>query len=345
MKVIHRLGVARASAVAVVLGAAGPALAADLTVSSYGGIFETTVRQCFVEPFEKETGKTAALVLGQPTQWVNQILATPTKPPIDVLISNATFTFLARDKGALEKVEQKNVPALKDVPKEMVDMLDGYGAVMDFGILGLTYDKRRIKNPPKTYREFIDRTIKGEWKAALPGASYAGMPYYVIWGFAEMLGGGLDNVDPAFEAIKRMKASGNLTFWTSSTDFLNQLQSGEFEIGMFFDGRTFAFMDEGADWVGFVNPAPGSVMGPTTISKVTNGSPLAWKFIDIVMSPAPQTCFAEKMQYGIVNTKAQPSPKTAERLVKWNETRVPPYDTIGSYIPKWLERWNKEIGG
>lgn len=345
MSMVRRLNVAGLTAAAFMVAGTGTGTAADLTVSSYGGIFETTMRECFVAPFEKETGKSVALVLGQPTQWVNQILATPAKPPIDVLISNATFTFLARDKKALDKVSESNIPSLKDVPKQMVDMLDGYGAVMDFGILGLTYDKRRIKNPPKTFQEFIDRTIKGEWKAALPNAAYSGTPYYVIWGFADMLGGGLDNVDPAFDAIKRMKASGNLTFWTSSTDFLNQLQSGEFEIGMYFDGRTFAFMDEGADWVGFVNPAPGSVMGPTTISKVTNGSPLAWRFIDIVLAPQPQACFAEKMQYGIVNTKAQPSPKTAARLVKWNETRLPPYETLGDYIPKWLERWNKEIGG
>jgi len=333
------------AAAAMALGAAAPAMATDLVVSSYGGIFETTVRECYVAPFEKETGKKVSVVLGQPTQWVNQVIASPAKPPIDVLILNATFVFLGRDKGILEKVSAGPLPALKDVPQAMIDMLDGYGVVTNFGILGLTYDKRRIKNPPKTYQEFIDRTLKGEWKASIPGAAYSGMPYYVIWGFADMLGGNLDNVDPAFDAIKKMKASGNLSFWTSSTDFLNQLQSGEFEIGLFFDGRTFAYMDEGADWVGFVNPEPGSVMGPTTISKVVNGSPLAWKFIDVAMSPGPQSCFAEKMQYPVINQKAQPSEKVAQRLVKWNETRIPPYEKINTYLPKWLERWNKEIGG
>ncbi|HTY65780.1 MAG TPA: extracellular solute-binding protein [Alphaproteobacteria bacterium] len=342
---LQRHKLAGAAALAAMWAILSPAVAADLTVSTYGGIFETTVRECFVKPFEAETGKSVALVLGQPTQWVNQILATPASPPIDVLISNATFTFQARDKKALEKFSEDKIPNLKDVPRPMVDMLDGYGSVMDFGILGLTYDKRRVKNPPKSFQEFIDRTIKGEWKAAIPGAGYAGMPYYVIWGFADMLGGGIDNVDPAFDAIKRMKASGNLSFWSGSTDFVSQLQSGEFDIGMFFDGRTFASIDEGADWLGFVNPAPGSVMGPTTISKVANGSPLGWKFIDVALAPQPQACFADKMQYGIVNMKARPDPKVAARLVKWNETRVPPYETIGSHIAGWLERWNKEIGG
>src|SRR3546814_915334 len=197
-------------------------------------------------------------------------MASPDDPPIDVLILNAAFTFLALENDLLDKFSSEKVPSLADVPPEMVDMFKGYSSVMDFGILGLTYDKRRIENPPKSFQEFIDRTLKGEWVAALPGSSYSGTPYYVIWGFADMLGGGIDNVDPAFDVIKKMKDSGNLVFWNSSTDFLNMLQSGEFDIGMYFDGRTFAYMKEGADWVGFVNPEPGSVMGPTTISKVAN---------------------------------------------------------------------------
>jgi putative spermidine/putrescine transport system substrate-binding protein len=326
------------------IASSGTVGAADLTISAYGGIFETTVRECFVVPFEKKTGKSVAVVLGQPAQWVNQVLANPAKPPIDVLILNSTFTFTAREGKGLEKMTVEKVPALADVPKSMVDMFDGYAAVMDFGILGLTYDTRRIKNPPKSYQEFIDRTLKGEWKAGLPGGGYPGMPYYLIWGFADMLGGGIDNVDPAFDVIKKLKDSRNVVFWNNTTDFLNQLQSGEIEIGMFFDGRTFAAMDEGADWLGFVNPTPGSVMGPTSIAKVANAPALAWEFINLTLSPEPQTCFANKMQYGIVNTKATPSPKAAARIVKWNDTRVPPYEKIDSYIPKWLERWNKEIG-
>lgn len=319
--------------------------AADLTVTSYGGIFEQTVRQCFVAPFEKQTGKSVGVVLGDPAQWINQVLASPAKPPLDVIMMNATFTYQARDKGALEAFTPDRVPALVDVPKPMIDMFNGYAAVMDFGIMGIAYDKRQIKNPPQTFQEFVDRTIKGEWRASLPGIAYSGTPYYLIWGLADIYGGSLTNVDPAFDAIRRMKASGNVVFWNGSSDFINLMQGGEFEIGMFFDGRAFAYMDQGVDWLGFVNPKPGAVMGPTTIAKVANTTPLGWDFINIVLSPEPQACFAEKMQYGIVNTKARLSPKTEQRVIKWNDTRLPPYEHLGKEIPRWIERWNKEIGG
>ena len=90
--------------------------------------------------------------------------------------------------------------------------------------------------------------------ATLPSISYAIAATTIIWGFADSYGGGIDNIDPAIDIVNKMKASGNLISWSSVTDFLNQMQTGEADIGMYWDGRAWAFIDKGNDWMGVVVP-------------------------------------------------------------------------------------------
>ena len=69
---------------AVCVPAGGAATAADLTVGAFGGIWEQSLTRCTIEPFERATGATVEVVLGQPVQWLNQIAASPDNPPFDI---------------------------------------------------------------------------------------------------------------------------------------------------------------------------------------------------------------------------------------------------------------------
>jgi putative spermidine/putrescine transport system substrate-binding protein len=73
------------AAMAALATASGTARAADLTVGAFGGVWEDSLRKCIITPFEKQTGKTVDVVLGSPIQWLNQIAASPGKPPLDHL--------------------------------------------------------------------------------------------------------------------------------------------------------------------------------------------------------------------------------------------------------------------
>ena len=53
-----------------------------------------------------------------------------------------------------------------------------------YGAWGLAYHER-LKNPPKSFAEFVDGTIKGKWRAALPNSGYTGTPQILIWSLAE----------------------------------------------------------------------------------------------------------------------------------------------------------------
>lgn len=326
-------------------GLCGTATAADLTVTAFGGAWEKSLRSCYVEPFEKKTGKSVEVVLGGPPQWVNQIAANPSQPPIDVLFNLIDTALDAADKGLVEKFDATKVPSLADIPAGFGEPIKGYGSVANFGAAGLAYNAKKIKNPPKSWTEFIDRTLAGEWQAALPGINVASTtPTALIWNFNDALGGKVTDIAPAIAKIKALRDSGNVVFWNDVNQFLNQMQSGEADIGIYWDGRAWAARDGGFEALSFYYPQPGGVISPSIVQKVKNGRPLAWEFIDFALSPAPQSCFANTIQYAVVNSKATYNEKLKERVPSFKEVRWPPFAEISANMSRWVETWNKEIG-
>ncbi|MBN9458225.1 MAG: extracellular solute-binding protein [Bosea sp.] len=327
------------------LTVAMPARAADLTVTAFGGIWEKSLRTCYVEPFQKKTGKTVDVVLGTPAQWVNQVAANPAKPPIDVFLTLIDGAEDAKARGLVEKIDPAKVPNLADVPEPLKQVVGGDAVVLHFGAAGLAYNEAKIKNPPKSWAEFIDRTLKGEWQAALPGINVASTtPTAVIWNFNDALGGKVGDISPVIAKMKALRDSGNVIFWNDVNQFLTQMQSGEADIGIYWDGRAWAARDGGFKALNFYYPAPGGVVSPTVVQKVKNGSPAAWEFIDFLFSPEPQSCWAAAIQYPVASTKAQYKPEQKARMPKLDDVRWPPFAEILAAMPKWVETWNKEIG-
>ena len=325
--------------------ASNPVLAADLTVTAFGGVWEKSLRTCYIEPFQKRTGKTVDVVLGTPAQWVNQIAANPQKPPIDVILNLIDGAEDAKARGLVEKIDPAKIPNLADVPAPFKQIADGYAVAMHFGAAGLAYNEAKIKNPPKTWVEFIDRTLKGEWQAALPGINVASTaPAALIWNFNDVLGGKPADITPAITKIKALRDSGNVVFWNDVNQFLTQLQSGEADIGIYWDGRAWAARDGGFKTLNFYYPAPGGVVNPIVAQKVKNSPDLAWEFMNFVFSPEPQSCWAAAIQYPVVNAKATYNAEQKARMPGWETVRWPPFAEILANMPRWLETWNKEIG-
>jgi putative spermidine/putrescine transport system substrate-binding protein len=312
-----------------------------ITVTAYGGVFETALRETFVEDFAKKTGVEARVQLGNPNQWIGQVEASPAKPPLDVIIGATDVVIDAGKKGLLDKPTVEKIPNMADVPKFFVDLCEGWGVCFDYGTIGLAYHKGRVKNPPKSIAEFVERTAKGEWTASIPTVAYGPTTYWVIWNFNDVFGGKNDNIDPAIAAIKRMRPK--TVFWSSITDFLNHLESGEADIGLYPDGRVWTAFDSGATWIEFINPSEGGVMTPIGVVKPKNAPNIAWKFIDSMLAPEPQARFAELLNFGVTNEKVKYSDKVKTRITPWKETRLAPPE-IAKFVPQWVERWNKELG-
>ncbi len=314
----------------------------EITVTSFGGIWEEAIRDIFVAEFTKRTGVEAEIQIGGPAQWMSQIEANLDSPPIDVLVNTIDLALIAGETGLVEKIRADKVPNLAKIPDRFTDVVEGWGTCFDYGAAGLAYNRERLPNPPKSFVEFVDRCAAGDFVASLPSISYSPTPQILIWSFADVFGGSVDDVGPAFDAIKKM--GDNAIFYSSVTEFLNHLASGEADIGIYWDGRTWAYYDSGQTWIDFINPSEGSVMNPVVVQKVVNTPDVAWDYIDVMLAAAPQTRFAEVLNYGVTNVDVVYPPELAKRITPWEATRWPPFKQIGAMIPKWVDRWNREIG-
>lgn len=320
------------------------ALAADLTVTAYGGAWEQAYRQCFVQPFEKQTGNKVDVILGSPMQWINQIAANPAKPPIDVMIGLVDSGEIARQKGLVDPVSEKEVPNFAQLKPSMRDLGNGYGFPIAYGNFGLMFNPKTVKNPPKSWREFVEETLAGKWQAAVPGIAYVATSQGFIGLFAQVYGGSLDNVQPGLDQIKKLAASKNVVFYSEPNSPLVALKSGEIDIAMYFDGRAWAEHDANNPDIGFVNPSPGAVAFPTMVQKVKNGSPLAYQFMNVLASAEGQSCFVNSMQYNASNAQVVYSDKVKPRIAKDEESLWLSFAEVSKKTPAWVDAWNKQIG-
>ena len=151
-----------------------------------------------------------------------------------------------------------------------------------------------------------------------------------------------DDVDPFFAAVKKMGR--NVTFWNSPNDFENALSSGDADIGIYFDGRTWAWSDSGAKFAGFLNPSEGGSINAIAIQKPKNASEDAWPYLDIMLSAEAQLNFARKLSYGVTNSQVVYPPDLAPRITPWQQAALPPYAAIAEKRAGWVDRWNREIG-
>lgn len=328
---------------AILAGWSGQARAADLTVTAFGGIWEQALRACYVEPFEKRTGKTVNVLLGSPVQWVNQIAANPEHPPIDVIVNSMESGYDAIRRGLVEPMNTTNTPKLAEINPAFVKDGRGYGTLLNYGAMGLAYNTDTVKKRPADWKEFVEGTVRGDWKAALPNITFAGAPTTTIWLFATVYGGGIDNVEPGLKEIRRMKDSGNLVFFNDVNEFLGLLKSGDIDIGMYYDGRTWAFHDDGNPNISYYNPRPGAVINPTMLQKVKNGSPLGWQLIDVMLSAEAQACWGNRMQYGMSNMNVKFDAKVAPRVPRMDDILEAPYDLIPEHTSAWIEQWNRQV--
>jgi putative spermidine/putrescine transport system substrate-binding protein len=321
------------------------ASAADLTVGAFGGIWEQSLRKCVVEPFQKRTGKTVDVVLGAPLQWLNQIAASPNKPPLDVIYIPSETAYDAIDRGLVDLFTTEKVPNIADVLPQFKDLGKGYGVPHNYGAMGIIYNGQTVKDPPKDWKAFVEGTVAGKWKASMPGVNYPSAGLAIsVWMFADLFGGGVDNIAPGLAQIKRMQKSGNLAFWTDPNSVLNGLKGGDIDMALYWDGRAWAFIDDNNSDFKYSSPGPGVGVGLTWVQKIKNSSDLGYDFVNSTLSKEAQSCFGSAVRYGVTNKNAVFDPKIKHEITDTSIIVFPPYRQIVPHQSSWVETWNKEIG-
>lgn len=136
-----------------------------LTVTSYGGTWEKAQREIYAPVFKsKNAGWDVDVQLGSPPQWLSQIEANASSPPIHVSIMPVELALAGGAKGLFEKISVDKVPNLADIPKPFIDICEGWGVCVNYGAAVFGYHKERVK---------IRQRATRNWLSAFQKVSYA----------------------------------------------------------------------------------------------------------------------------------------------------------------------------
>lgn len=317
----------------------------EIVMSMSGGSFMTNWQTRIIDPFQKATGIRVRMVSGSMKAHAMQLRAGRGEPPFDVFMGeNADFVNLIA-AGLLLPLTEGKVPNLRDVHSKFKAPYGGYGSGFDYSSVGIAYRTDRIKGPPASWREFVDRTAAGEFGKTV---FFNNLPSGVrgaemLLTLSRVFGGDPKNVDAGFAAIKRMKPY-VFKFFSSFNDPVTLLLNGEGDIGTGWDGRTYIAKDESGGKVNWINPREGAASSGPPIGVVKGGnSDPAYALVNYALGAEAQKAFCEAMFYGSVNTKVVYSEHLAKRIPAIDAVHVHDDRFIAENAAAWIERWNREI--
>jgi putative spermidine/putrescine transport system substrate-binding protein len=317
----------------------------EIVLMMSGGSFMTTWQSQIIDPFEKATGLKVRMTPGNNKAQAMALRANPSNPAFDVYLGNGDDFLHLLDAGLIVKLAPREVPNLAKIYPKFRDRWEGYGSHFDYSSVGIAYRPDRIKSPPGSWREFIDRTATGEFGSSvfLPSMAAGVRGPEVLVTISRALSGNGDDVDAGFAALKRMKPY-VFKYYTSFNDPAVLLLNDEGAIGTGWDGRSFIAHDESGGKVDWIKPREGAASSGPVIAVVKGGNEEgATKLLNWAIGAAAQKPFCEAMFYGSVNSEVRYSDALAKRIPAVDDINVPDDRFLGANLSAWIERWNRDI--
>ena len=278
------------------------AVAADLTVVSFGGDNKVAQNKAFYAPFQKATGN--KIVASEYSGELAKIKAMVDTKSVNWNVVEVGSSELARgcEEGLFEKLDWSKIGDEKS-------MIDGAVQPCGAGIFVwstvLAYDGSRLKDGPKSWKDFWD--IK-----RFPGkrALHKG-PLYSLE--IALLADGVDRkevykllstpagVDRAFKKLDQLKP--HILWWEAGAQPAQYLVAGDVVMSTAYNGRIATAQKEGKPlkivWDGNIYD-----FDYWAIPKGSSKVPEALSFIRFASQAENQRAFSESIAYGPANKKA-----------------------------------------
>jgi putative spermidine/putrescine transport system substrate-binding protein len=324
-------------AVVIVFYGSGIVSAEQLTVQTWGGVWEKGAR-AVGDAFTKKYGIDVRYEQQQATRLgIAKIKAQASDPQIDILFSTADAIQQAADDGLLTPINPQLAPVLAELPKQAVHKTSV--DVMNI-LFGFVYRTDMAPFQLTRWEDLLDPRLKG--KVASPNAIFAGGRWVIM---AALLNGGNEhNIQPGFDFLTKLKPN-IVSFVTTDGETVKVLQSGEASILAFGLLSDFAKLIGPGSSLRFVIPEGKPVLTSTISVAITNpkNAAVAHKFIDFISTAESQQAYCAEISCTPVNPKA----KAPAEIQQFRPPAELIYDadwhTINQDLPAWNDRFRKEI--
>ena len=319
-----------------------PAAAEELVVATFGGTFVENSKKCHAAAFEKATGASVKYVLGSSVQTAAKLRAAGARAEFDVAYMDSQIVKQAKAEGLLQPLEPAKIGHWGDLYDASRDK-DSHWVSMMFAGTVITYNTNLVKTPPTSWADLW----KPEWKGklAIPDISGTSGQQFLM-AAARLNGGSIENIDPGFEAIKKLKPNVQMMY-TQPDQIIPLFERGDIAMAVWYTDRTGAAAAKGVP-VAAAYPKEGAIGIVPTVSvpKASQKRELAQKYIAALLSPEGQLCFAQTQFAGPTNKKVQ-LPADLAKLVPFGDIvqrmYFPDTDFVARKFPEWSERWGREI--
>ncbi|MCC8951596.1 ABC transporter substrate-binding protein [Bradyrhizobium sp. Arg62] len=285
-----------------------------MTITSFGGAYQKSVRQAFFEPFSKATGikitedeyngefaKVRAMVESSAVSW----------DLID-LAGDAILQLCA--EGVIETIDWKRLGL--DRAKFLGGDIADCGVPYVITTTVVAYDKNKLPNGPKTIADFFDTKKflgkrglkKSDPSKILEWALIAdGVPVPDVYKALSTPEG----VDRAFKKLDTIKK--DVVWYTSNAQPPQLLADGQVVMTQSANGRVYDAIENSGKNFGIMWDAQAWEVGFWAIPKGSPHLDAAYKFLAFAGSPQAQADQVNYFPYGPANQDAMPLVDLARR--------------------------------
>jgi len=204
-------------------------------VATFGGTFVDNSKKCHATAFEKATGASVKYVLGSSVQTMAKLRAAGARAELDVAYMDSQIVKQAKAEGLLQALEPAKIAHWGDLYEASRDK-DAYWVSMMFAGTIITYNTNLVKTPPTSWADLW----KPEWKGklAIPDISGTSGQQFLM-AAARLNGGSVENIDPGFEAIKKLKPNVQMMY-TQPDQIIPLFERGDIALAVWYTDRTGA---------------------------------------------------------------------------------------------------------
>ena len=307
-----------------------------LVSQGFGGPTQASIQKIVFDPLDKRLGCRSVQVPLQSAAAFARMRAEAAAPEIDMYQFSGGQERLAAAAGLT--ADLGNLPDLADIP---ATLKDPHGQWVTFAVIaeGILYRTDKVKTPPTSYLDFLDPRYQGH--IALPTITNGyGTDFLVMMARAE--GGGVNNIDPGFQAVA--KIAKGATIFQAGSQVIELFAQSDVWI-MPYDSAWAKHCRDAGLPVAFVSPKEGSPASfcTTCIAAKSRNADLARQAVEQFISLESQTGIAEQLNWSPTNAKVQLPASLAAQLPKPSQLVVLDEKAMTEQRPQWTERWNRMI--
>lgn len=218
-----------------------------LRTNGYGGDYDRILKEYVAKPLEERTGLKVEYQASTMAAAVVKLVASRDNPPFDMLMADSPNVPELMNAQVIDTVTVKDVPNIAKLLPRVREFGD-YGIPYLTNAIILTYNSKLMKQPVTSFADLGRADLKGRVGMLTPENTGGLLTMIAL---AESNGGSLDNMEPGFVALAKMR--GNISATTPATVNLLQLfEQEEVWAGPYFDGRIYSMRAKGKPMVSVI---------------------------------------------------------------------------------------------